>query len=110
MAQIEQKGRAVFLGRDRIVDRGRPHLKMLDREFAAAGSALVLANYARDFERSFLSEMVGGSKGLGAEVVNRRHALAHSGAVANEQEMDLSARTMVVEPSLERDFRADVAA
>jgi hypothetical protein len=83
---------------------------MRNRQLAAAGSALVLAHDAGYFERSLLPEMVGGSEGIGAEVVYRRHALAHSSAVANQQEMDLAARTPVVEPSLERDFRPDMAA
>src|SRR5450755_1897428 len=110
MTQIEQERGTVLLGRDRIVDRGRPDFEPCDREFAPTGSALVLADDAGDLERGLLPEVVGSSEGLSAEVIYRRYALTYAGAVADQQEMNFPARTPVVQPSLERDFRADMAA
>ena len=110
MAQVEQEGDPVLLGRDRVVGRGRVHLEVLDRQLEAAGGALVLAHDAGDFERGLLPQMVGGGERLGAEVVDRGDALANTGAVAHQQEMDFAARAAVVEPSLERHFLAHVTA
>src|SRR5579863_2941954 len=110
MAQVEEEGRAMLLGRDRIIDRRRENHKTGDGEFATARSPLVLAHDAGDFERGLLPEMVGGGKRLGTEVVDRRYALAYSGAVANQQEMDFPARAPIVEPSFEGHFLAEMAA
>ena len=110
MPQVEQKGDPVLFGRDRIVGRGRVNLEVLDRQLETAGCAFVLAYEAGDLERSLLPQMVGGGEGVGANFIEHGDALANSGAVAQQQEMDFAARAAVVEPSLERHFCAHVAA
>ena len=110
MAQVEQKGDPVLLGRDRIVDRGCVDLKALDRQLEAAGRALVFAHHTGHLERGLLPQMVGGGERVGADFIEQGDALAYSGAVAQQQEVDFAARAAIVEPSLERDFLADVTA
>src|ERR1700722_10291679 len=53
--------------------------------------------------------MVGCGEGFRAHVLNRGDALADTGAIANQQEMNLAARTPIVEPSTQRYFFATMA-
>src|SRR5258708_6059045 len=94
MAIVEQERDAVILGRDRIVGRRRHDLDRLHRQLESAGRALVLAHDAGDFERRFLTHMIGRRETLRAEIGERRNALAYAGAVAHLQEMYLAARAL----------------
>ena len=99
MAQVVQKRDAMLLVRDRIVARGADDLETFRRQLIAAGRALVLAHEAGHLQRGLLAQMICRRERLGAEVVERRDALADAGAVAHLQEMNLAAGAPVVEPS-----------
>ena len=108
MPQVVQERDAMLLGRDRIIVGGADDAEAFRGELVAAGRALVLAHDAGHLQRSLLAQMVGGRERVGAEIVERRDALADAGAVAQLEEVNLAAGAPVVEPSGERDFRADV--
>jgi hypothetical protein len=101
MAVIEQEGDPVLLRRDRILGRLVHHLQIGHPEFVAERRALVLAHRAGDDQRRFLRQMLGARELLGRDVLLEHHALQRAGAVADEQEVQLAARALVVEPSLE---------
>ena len=110
MAAVEQVVDAVLLRRDRVVVRRADDLEALDVDLVAARRALVGARRAGDDDRRFLRQMVGGLEQLLADRGLRHHRLDEAGAVADDQEMDLAARSAVVQPPLDGDLFAFVLA
>ena len=102
MAAIEQVVDAVLFRRNRIVDRGTDDLEVRDVELVATRCAAVGAHRAVHDQRGFLRQMVGLFELLVADRRFRHDGLDESGAVAHRQEMNLSARTAVVQPSADR--------
>ena len=60
--------------------------------------------------RGFLRQVVGGLEHLLADGRLGHHRLNEAAAIAQDQEMDFSARTAVVQPSVNGDFLAFVRA
>ena len=110
MAAIEQVVDAVFLRGDRVVVRLANDLEVPDVDLVAARGALVGARGAGDDDRRLLREMVGGLEQLLADRGLRHHRLNEAAAVAHDQEMDLAARSTIVQPALDGDFLAFVLA
>ena len=103
MPAIEQVVDAVFLRRDRIVDRRAHDLEVRDVELVTARRAAVGAHRAVHDDRGLLREMVGLLELLVADGGLRDDGLDEAAAVAHRQEMDLSARAAVVKPAADRD-------
>src|ERR1700722_4837909 len=108
MAKVVKERDAMLLGRNRIVTRGADDGKTFCAQLVATGRPLVFAHDAAYLQRRFLTQMIGSGERLGAEVIERRDALADAGSVAHLEEMNLAAGAPVVEPSGERDFFAGV--
>src|ERR1700677_330511 len=109
MPLVEEERYPVLFRRNRIVVRRSDHVDRLDDQLAATRRALVLAHQTRHPQRGFRRQMGGRSKRFGAHVFDRGDALADTGAIANQQEMNLPARTPIVEPSTQRYFFAAMA-
>src|SRR5579885_3579081 len=110
MTQIEQERDAMLFRGDWIVGGWRIDAEALDRQLETAGRAPLFAHHAGHLERGLLPEVIGCGERLRADLVQQRDALAHPGAVAQQQKMDLAARAAIIEPSLERHFLAHVTA
>src|SRR5207244_3392740 len=71
---------------------------------------LVLLDATDDLDARLLTDVVGQRERLGRHVPLEDDALDDARAVAHLEEVQLAARTLVVEPALQRDRFADVAA
>ena len=107
---IEQVVHAVLFRRDRVVVRRSDHFQPRRRELVAALGALVLAHDAGDDHGALLREVIGRLERLFGHVVPAHDDLQETGAVAQHEEVDLAARTPVVQPALDGDGLADVLA
>ena len=110
MASIEQVVDPVLLRRNWIIVRLADDLDARDVDLVTAGRALVGAGRAGHDDGRFLREMVRGLEHLVANGGFRHDRLDEAGPVADDQEMNLAARSAVVQPSLDDDFFALVAA
>src|SRR5271155_781502 len=110
MALVEEKGHAMFLGRNRIVRGGGDDPQAADGQFIAAWSPLILAHRTADLNGALLAQMVGGLEAFRAEVGPRSDALTNAGAVTEQQEMNFATGAAVVQPTLQRHLLAHVAA
>src|SRR5438105_3750144 len=82
MTEVEKKCHSMFLGRYRVIHRGRVDGEAFDGKLAAARRALILVDEARNFQRGFLAEMVSLGKRICTYVSARGDALAQTAAVA----------------------------
>ena len=104
MAAVEEKVDAVLLRRNRIVVRRADDLQALDVDLVAARRPLVGACRPRNDDRRFLAQMIRRRKQLVADGSLRHHGLNEAGTVAQDEEMNLPARTPVVQPPLDGDL------
>ena len=89
----------MFLGRDRIVHRGRDDLEIRDVELVSARRAAVGAHHAMHDERGLLRQVIGLLELLVADRGLRDDGLDEAAAVAHREEMNLAARAPVVKPA-----------
>ena len=108
MPAVEQEVDAVLLRRDRVVVRRPDDVDGLDVDFVAARRALVRSRGSGDGDRGFLREVIGRLEEVLADRGLRHHGLNEAGAVAHGDEVDLAARSAVVEPPLDGDLFAFV--
>ena len=110
MTAVQEVIDAVLLRRDRVIVRLADHLEALDVDLETGRRTLVGARDADDDDRCLLREVVGQLEQI---VANRRPGhdrLNEAGAVAQDQEMDLAARSAIVQPPLDGDLFAFVPA
>src|SRR5262245_46262211 len=108
MAPVEQVIDAVFFGRDRVVVRLAHHLQVFDVDLVAAWRPLVRPGGAGHDDRCFLRQMVGGREHLVADGGFRHDRLNEPAAIPQDQEMNLAARTAIVQPAMYGEFFAFV--
>ena len=93
---VHQVVDAVFLRRDRIVLRFGDDLEPADIELEPAWRSRVRPRRPGDGNRALLRQVVGAREGVLADCRFRHDALKEPGAVAQRQEVNLSARTAIV--------------
>src|SRR5438093_643006 len=103
MTPIQQVIDAVLFRRDRIVVRLADHFDALDVDFVSARRPRVGPRGAGDDERCLLREVIRGLEQIVAHGGLRHHALNEARAVAQDQKMDLAARSAVVQPPFDGD-------
>src|SRR4030095_6847341 len=108
MPAFEQVVGPVLLRRDRVVVRLRDDFELRDVQLEATRGTRVGAHTAVDDDRAFLGEVVRLAERLFANGLLRHDALDESASVPYGQEVDLSTRTAVVQPSAQRDGLAFV--
>ncbi len=110
VAAIHQVINAVFLWRNGVVTGFVYDLETAGDQLVTAGLPRVFLDHAGDDDGAFLAEVIGPGKGGLVDVAFPHDDLDEARAVANRQEMNLPARSAVVEPALDGDGRADVVA
>ena len=110
VAAIHQVIDAVLLRRDRIVVRFVDDLEAAGDHLVAAGRALLGLHRAGDDDRALLAQVIGRLERRFVDVLLAHHDLEEAGAVADDEEVDLAARSAVVQPALDGDGLADVLA
>ena len=89
-------------------DDGREDAHVLHVDLVLALDASVLLDGADDLDRRLLRDVVGLRERLGRDVALEDDALDDAGAVAHLEEVELAARSPVVEPPAEGHRLADV--
>src|SRR5262249_16918578 len=107
---VEQVVDAMLLRGDRELVRLADHVEVLHVDLVSARGTFVSPRRARDNDRGFLRERIRAREQLVADRSLRHHALNEPGAVAQDQKVNLAARPAVVQPSLDGDLFAFVAA
>ena len=109
VAVLHEKRRPVVLRRDRVVvdalqHGGRGHVHLVP-----AGRALVLPHVAGELDRGLLPRLVERLPGLGRDRLLRDDGLREARPVADDQELQLPARALVVDPAADEHFLPRVA-
>ena len=100
----------MLLRRDRVVVGLADHLEALDVDFEPPRRAAVGARGPGRDDGRFLRQVVGPLELLVADRSLGNHRLDEAGAVAQDEEVDLAARTAIVQPPLDGDLFAGMAA
>ncbi len=111
VAVLHEELDPMFLGGDGIGVGDAEGFEVADVELETAGDAggaWFGAHEAPDDDAAFLGEGLGDLEVVGRDVVAEDDGLAHAGAVAHLEEVELAFAGFVVEPALEGDFCADV--
>src|SRR5262249_25117902 len=96
--------------RDGEVVRLADDLEILDVDLVSARRARIGAGGAGDDDRGLLRQMIGNAEQFLAHSRLRHHRLDESGAVTDDEKVDLPAGAAVVKPAFEGDFFAFVFA
>ena len=107
---IHQVIDAMFLRRDGIVVGLVHHFEPVRDHLVAADRAGLFLHLSGDDDRAFLSEVIGFLKRRFVDVALAHHHLQKAAAVADDEEMDLAARSAVVQPAFDGDVLPDVRA
>src|SRR4051812_8382722 len=98
----------MLLWRDRILAGGRADdLEILHLDLVLAFDFAVFFDRSHDLETGLLLEAVRGGEELGRDIALEDNGLHDSASVADLEKMQLSARALVVEPSLKGHLLAD---
>ena len=110
VAAIHQVIDAVLLRRDGIVVRFADDLEAVRDQFVAAGRARLFFHRAGHDDGAFLTQVIGLLERRLVHVALAHHDLEKAGPVTDHEEMNLAARSAVVQPALDGDRLAGVLA
>ena len=108
VAVLHQERRAVVLRRDRVVVDALQHGGRRHVQLVAAGRARVLPHVPGELDRGLLPRLLERVPRLGRDRLLRDDGLRVARAVADDQELQLAARALVVDPAADEDLLAGV--